>query len=265
MYINGEKIIEYYGKPYVKVNGNEPNFSECKWKEKSCEICNAELAKTVKCICIGKNSIPKGRRKNIKSVKIPGFHNAEYDFIDGRYLYNYCHLIGYQLSGDRSKGNLIIGTRYMNVQGMQHFEDEVAKYVRETGNHVLYRVCPISEGDNRVPFGVQMEAKSVEDNGDGIHFNVFCYNVQPGVFINYKNGDSNKDDEWCRKLFTRNNIYKDEEKVTHYYILNTYTHKFHKPGCNCVTNINEENKHIFKWPVQFLIDNGCKLCKNCKP
>lgn len=139
--------------------------------------------------------MPTQKRGKIGQVKPSGWQTAKYDSVDGKYLYNRCHLIGYQLTGENAnEKNLITGTRYLNVDGMLPFENMVADYVKETGNHVLYRVTPIFTGDNLVADGVQMEAESVEDNGDGILFNVFCYNVQPGIGIDYATGDNWEDD-----------------------------------------------------------------------
>lgn len=135
--------------------------------------------------------MPKEKRGSIGQVKPSGWQTAKYDFVDGKYLYNRCHLIGYQLTAENAnERNLITGTRYMNVDGMLPFENMVADYIKETGNHVLYRVTPVFNGNNLVASGVQMEAMSVEDKGAGISFNVFCYNVQPGVEINYADGKS---------------------------------------------------------------------------
>ena len=140
---------------------------------------------------VGIDLMPTEERGAIGQVKPSGWHTIKYEGIDGNYLYNRCHLIGYQLSGENAnEKNLITGTRYLNVTGMLPFEDEVADYVKQNNAHVRYRVTPIFEGDNLVASGVQMEAKSVEDNGAGILFNVFCYNVQPGVTIDYATGDS---------------------------------------------------------------------------
>ena len=135
--------------------------------------------------------MPTEDRESIGQVKPSGWHTVKYDIVDGKYLYNRCHLIGYQLSGENAnEKNLITGTRYFNVEGMLPFENMVADYVRETGNHVLYRVTPAFEGDNLVASGVQIEACSVEDRGEEISFNVFVFNVQPGVTIDYATGDS---------------------------------------------------------------------------
>ena len=131
------------------------------------------------------------KRGSIGQVKPTGWHTVKYDCVDGKYLYNRCHLIGWQLTAENAnKQNLITGTRYLNIEGMLPFENMVADYVKETGNHVLYRVTPVFEGSNLVASGVQMEAWSVEDDGEGICFNVYCYNVQPGVEIDYASGES---------------------------------------------------------------------------
>ena len=141
--------------------------------------------------CIGTDIMPTEERGNIGSVKPTGWHTVKYDVVDGNYLYNRCHLIGYQLSGENANTkNLITGTRYLNVDGMLPFENMVADYVKETNNHVMYRVTPIFESSNLLASGVEIEAKSVEDDGEGILFNVYCYNVQPGVEIDYATGDS---------------------------------------------------------------------------
>lgn len=269
--INGKEISEYYGKPYVEISSN-PIFLENEKKNKfpakynklgSFKISGEEYPIYSVCACIDMEHVSQGKYNGNKNKKMPDFFKAKYDFIKGKYLFNNCHLIGYQLSADKSKENLVIGTRYMNEIGMLKFENEVAEYVRATGNYVLYRVTPIFNENEQLIRGVQMEALSLEDKE--ICFNVFVYNVQPGVFINYANGDSKQVDEWCSKMFTRNNMYTIEEKGTQDYILNTYTNKFHKPGCNCVDNINENNKKDFKWPMQFLKDNGCKPCGSCRP
>lgn len=135
--------------------------------------------------------MPTKERGNIGKVKPTGWHTVKYDVVDGKYLYNRCHLIGYQLTAENAnEKNLITGTRYMNVEGMLPFENMVADYVRETNDHVLYRVTPVFEGDNLLADGVQMEAYSLEDDGESICFNVFVYNVQPGVWIDYATGES---------------------------------------------------------------------------
>lgn len=187
-------IPAYAGDPYVTINDNEPQFLETDLATSSYEY-YSDLDDLGRCgvvyACIGTDLMPTEERGNIGSVKPSGWHTVKYDIVDGKYLYNRCHLIGYQLSGENANvNNLITGTRYLNVEGMLPFENMVADYVKETGNHVLYRVAPVFEGNNLVASGVQIEAQSVEDQGEGILFNVYCYNVQPGVTIDYATGDS---------------------------------------------------------------------------
>ena len=182
----------YSGKAYVILNDNNPNFAEMSTKsfEKYADLDNLERC-GVAYACVGKDIMPTEERGAIGSVKPTGWHTIKYDIVDGKYLYNRCHLIGYQLTGENAnEKNLITGTRYMNVDGMLPFENLVADYVQETGNHVMYRVTPHFKGNNLLASGVQMEAYSVEDNGEGVCFNVYVYNVQPGITINYANGDS---------------------------------------------------------------------------
>ena len=141
--------------------------------------------------CASTDTMPTEERGTIGQIKPTGWHTVKYDCVDGKYLYNRCHLIGYQLTGENANTkNLITGTRYLNVEGMLPFENMVAEYVEETGNHVMYRVTPHFEGTNLLASGVQMEAYSVEDDGEGVCFNVYVYNAQPGITIDYKNGDS---------------------------------------------------------------------------
>ena len=187
-------LPEYGDSPYVIVNNNEPFFTENDMTADSFEY-YGELDGLGRCTVayasIGKDLMPTEKRGSIGSVKPTGWHTVKYDIVDGKYLYNRCHLIGYQLTAENAnKNNLITGTRYLNVDGMLLFENMVADYIKETNNHVLYRVTPIFTGDNLLADGVLMEAESVEDNGEGISYNVFCYNVQPGVKIDYVTGDS---------------------------------------------------------------------------
>lgn len=188
-------IPEYEDQPYVEINANEPFFTE---DEITTEVFEkySPLDKLGRCgvayanICM--ELMPTEKRGEISKVKPSGWHNKPYDFVDGRYVYNRCHLIGHQLAGeDANERNLITGTRYFNVEGMLPFENMVADYIRENPkNHLLYRVTPIYNGNNLVADGVLMEAFSVEDNGEGVKFCVFCYNVQPGVYINYATGEN---------------------------------------------------------------------------
>lgn len=189
-----EEIPEYDGEPYVVLNGNEPEFSEEEIETQSYEE-YSELDELGRCgvavANIGQDLMPTEERGAIGPVKPTGWHTVKYDNIDGKYLYNRCHLIGYQLTAENAnEENLITGTRYMNVEGMLPFENMVADYIKETDNHVLYKVIPVFEEENLVASGVQMEGYSVEDEGEEISFNVFVYNVQPGIEIDYETGES---------------------------------------------------------------------------
>lgn len=191
---NINEIPEYDGSSYVIINNNEPNFEDISKSGESFEV-YSELDSLGRCgeayASIGKDLMPTESRGSIGSVKPTGWHTVKYDNIDGKYLYNRCHLIGYQLTGENTnKNNLITCTRYMNTVGMLDFENKVANYIKSTGNHVLYRVTPIFKDENLLASGVLMEAYSLEDNGEGIKFNVFVYNAQPGITIDYKTGES---------------------------------------------------------------------------
>ena len=191
---NIDEIPNYSGEPYVILNDNEPEFSESEITidafEKYSKLdyldrCGVAFAN------VSVDTMSREERGSIGMIKPSGWHTVKYDIVDGKYLYNRCHLIGYQLTGENAnEKNLITCTRYMNTVGMLQFENQIAEYVKETNNHVLYRVTPIFDGDNLLAHGVQMEAFSVEDNGEGIKFNVFVYNVQEGINIDYETGNS---------------------------------------------------------------------------
>ena len=253
--------------PYIEVNGNVPEFTEDEITTESFEQ-YAELDALGRCgtafACVGQDLMPTEDRGSIGQVKPSGWHTVKYDCVDGKYLYNRCHLIGYQLSGENAnEQNLITGTRYLNIEGMLSFENEIADYVKETGTHVMYRVTPEFEGDNLVADGVQMEALSVEDDGAGVCFNVFAYNIQPGVEIDYATGESWLSGE--TKEIEEQREYTDEEKGTEDYMINTSTKKFHHPDCSSIINTKEENKESFNGPRQWLIENGYEPCGKCKP
>ncbi len=189
-------IPEYQGQIFIQLNDNVPSFSADELKavgyEKYGELDSLGRV-TVAVASLGSDTMPKQdeKRGDISKIKPTGWVQKKYDNISGKYLYNRCHLIGWQLSAENAnRKNLITGTRYFNVEGMLTFENMVADYIKETDNHVAYRVTPVFEGDNLLCKGVQIEAYSIEDRGDGISFNIFCYNVQPDININYKTGDS---------------------------------------------------------------------------
>lgn len=195
--VSVDEVPEYDGEPYVVINDNEPDFEEEDMTTQSFEE-YSDLDNFGRCqeayANVSQDTMPDEERGNISSVIPSGWENEEYDFVDGGYVYNRCHLLGYQLTGENAnEKNLITGTRYMNVEGMLPFENEVADYIWETDHHVLLRVTPIYDGDSLVANGVQMEAKSVEDDGKGVQFNVYCYNVQPGVEIDYETGENHEE------------------------------------------------------------------------
>lgn len=215
---------------------------------------------------VGTETMPTTERGSIGQVKPTGWQTIRYDHINGKYLYNRCHLIGYQLTAENAnERNLITGTRYLNIEGMLPFENMVADYIKETGNHVLYRVTPLYRGDDLLASGVQIEAESLEDHGEAISFNVYCYNNQPGVQIDYATGES------C--LSQNNSISTDpitaqpasEESTEKTYILNTNTHKFHYPSCTGVRDSKVENRETFLGLREDLIDQGYTPCKRCNP
>lgn len=228
------QIPEYTGSPYTVINDNEPEFEANDFSTEAFEN-YSELDDLGRCgvayanIC--QEIMPTEKRGAIGMVKPSGWHTVKYpELIKDRYLYNRCHLIGFQLAGENANTkNLITGTRYLNVDGMLPFEDEVADYVKETDNHVLYRVTPVFDGDNLVASGVQMEAESVEDDGAGVKFNVFCYNIQPGIGIDYATGDSWADDG---NAVVENTDTDNAEQTE--FVINTNTGKFHKPDCKSV-------------------------------
>ena len=189
-----ENIPQYSGEAYVTINENKPNFTDEDYTKDTFElysdldILNRAGVAFAK---VSKETMPTEERGSIGMIKPTGWHTVKYDIVDGKYLYNRCHLIGYQLTGENAnEKNLITCTRYMNATSMLKYENEVADYIEKTGNHVLYRVTPIFEGENLLATGAQMEAKSIEDNGAGISFNIFVYNIQDGITIDYKTGDS---------------------------------------------------------------------------
>lgn len=252
-------VPEFSGEPYVVLNGNEPDFTD---EEKTTESyehysdpdslgrCGVAEAN------IGQDLMPTEKRGAIGQVKPTGWHTVKYDQVEGKYLYNRCHLIGYQLTGENAnEKNLITGTRYLNVEGMLPFENMVADYVKETGNHVLYRVTPVFEAEELVARGVQMEAWSVEDEGDGVCFNVYVYNNQPGVEIDYRTGES-------RAAGAESSAEPAQDET---YILNVRSKKFHRPDCASVDSMREENRETFHGSREALIEQGYAPCGSCNP
>ena len=271
------EVPEYDGVPYVEINDNEPEFTEAELTTESYEE-YSELDPLGRCgtaeACIGEDLMPDGEREDISEVEPTGWENREYDIVDGGYVYNRCHLIGFQLSGENAnEENLITGTRYMNTEGMFPFENMVAEYVQETDNHVMYRVTPVFEGDDLVASGVQMEAESVEDGGAGICFNIYVYNVQPEIIIDYSTGanwaDTDSGNEKTADISAADDSDaengEDQEPKEQTYILNKNTKKFHKPECSSVDDIKAENKSGFTGTREELIEDGFDPCGKCRP
>lgn len=279
------EVSEYAGKPYVVINDNIPFFTKSNLPTESFEYYSDldELGRCgIACANVGQDIMPTKEREGIGQVKPSGWQTVKYDNIDGKYLYNRCHLIGYQLSAENAnEKNLITGTRYMNMEGMLPFENMVADYVKETGNHVLYRVNPLFEGNDLLAYGVLMEGFSVEDEGDGICFNVFAYNVQPDIVIDYANGDSYLDESMSAadevsetQGDAKSNTPAAQESIEQQtdpapagtdYILNTNSKKFHYPDCKSVKQMAEKNKQAYSGNRDDLIAMGYDPCQNCNP
>lgn len=293
-------IPVYDGTPYIQLEKNIPDFTEDEKKDTEAFETYSELDSLGRCGQAYANICPElqptEERGVIGNVRPSGWHTVKYnDLIDGNYLYNRCHLIAYCLAGENAnEKNLITGTRYLNTEGMLPFEEMVNDYVDKTGNHVLYRVTPQYEGDNLVASGVEMEGWSVEDAGTGICFHVYCYNVQPGIEINYADGTS-----WENASDNRKNAQKTESvgqesgctgqatglenditteqleiadddsdrrnKTAQTYILNTNTKKIHRSTCSSVSQMKETNKQTYEGTVEELENMGYAPCKKCNP
>lgn len=268
-------IPEFSGKPFAVINENRPNFTDSELTTHGYEQ-YSELDKLGRCgtatACACKDIMPTEERDGIGQVKPSGWHTVKYDNISGKYLYNRCHLIGFQLSGENANvKNLITGTRYINTEGMLPFENMVADYIKETNNHVMYRVTPVFYGDDLVARGVQMEAFSVEDNGDGICYNVFVYNSQPGIEIDYATGESRlaenveADTSNYDKQSDSDQAADSSLPQSGTYILNKSTKKFHYPSCSASKQIEADNRAEFFGDRNELIDDNYSPCKNCNP
>lgn len=259
-----EDLPEYSGEPYAIVADNEPDFSDAEFQTEAYEE-YSELDELGRCgtakANIGEELMPTKDRESISEVKPSGWINKEYDEVDGGYLYNRCHLIGFQLTAENAnEENLITGTRYMNTEGMLPFENMVADYIRETDNHVLYEVTPVFEDDNLVASGVLMEAESVEDDGAGISFYVYVYNVQPGIEIDYATGESCEAEDSKPELGSEKGQAAEET-----YVLNTNTMKFHEPDCSSVGDIKKSNLSEYSGTRENVIRMGYDPCGRCRP
>ena len=252
------QVPVYSGEPYVVVNANIPEFTNREKQATSYEF-YSELDIYNRCgyamACIGRDLMPIDERGSIGQVKPTGWQTVKYDSVDGKYLYNRCHLIGYQLTGENANPqNLITGTRYLNIEGMLPFENMVSDYVKETGNHVLYRVTPDFQGRELLARGVKIEGWSVEDHGAAICFNIYAYNVQPGIQIDYMTGESSEV------------LQQQETKIglTGFY-LNTSSKRFHAESCGQGRNIKQENREVYYGGRDSLLELGYLPAGCCEP
>ncbi len=284
----------YDGSPYVYVNDGEPTFTGEERAAAAGTEFYGELDALGRCTTtfavVGVETMPTEERGSIGEVRPTGWKMGKYDFVDGKYLYNRCHLLGFQLTGENANVcNLITGTRYMNVDGMLPFENAVADYIHATGNHVLMRVTPVFDGDDLVARGVHMMAESVEDGGDGVAFNVFVYNVQPGVVIDYRTGEnmaaedatplpavsgdgaeaSSGDGAGPQGSADGGTALSDSgagtDKGTTEYVLNTNSKKFHVPSCSSVDQMSAKNRQDVEDTRENIIARGFDPCKRCNP
>lgn len=276
--ISLENIPEYSGTAYVEINENIPEFTDEEKQNTTSFKKYSDLDFLGRCgvafANVGQDIMPTEKREAIGMIKPSGWHTVKYPkIIKDRYLYNRCHLVGFQLVGTNAdKRNLITGTRYLNVDGMLPFENQVVDFVKETNYHVLYRVTPIFKDNELVARGVQMEGYSVEDKGKGICFNVYVYNVQPEITIDYVTGNS----EPNTNVDINNDLKNNQNKInitdgnvttteTNTYILNDNTKKFHKPTCSSVKQMNDENKKEWNGNRETLLNQGYSPCDNCHP
>ncbi len=283
LYVDASMLPPYSGSPYIVLNNNIPGFSDAELTTAAFETyANTDaLGRCGVCYAnVGREIMPTEGRGPIGEVKPTGWQQNKYPGIvdsEPPYLYNRCHLIGFQLSGETAnERNLITGTRYMNVEGMLPFEDRIANYVKSTGNHVLYRVTPIFLGNNLLASGVEMEAKSVEDNGAGVSFHVYAYNVQPGIAIDYAtgvnalaNGASVPQAAPSAQAAPQASAAVGQAAQTvpseYSYVLNKNTHVFHYPDCKSVRDMKEKNKIYSSQSRDEIQNMGYKSCGNCHP
>lgn len=263
-----KEVPKYSGKSSVAVHGNKPYFTSREKQNTNTFESYHKLDKLGRCgvayANVSIDTMPTEARGEIGQIRPSGWHTVKYTgVVDGNYLYNRCHLIAYCLTAENAnKKNLITGTRYLNNEGMLPYETKTAQYIDKTNHHVLYRVTPVFEGSNLVASGVLMEAYSVEDHGKGLSFCVYCYNVQPGVTIDYATGDSQLSKKTAG---SQNKKGSSKENTSGTYVLNTNTKKFHKPGCYSVKQMSSKNKKNYKGSRKKLIKDGYSPCKNCNP
>ncbi len=267
-----EEIPVFEGYPIIEQNDNYPEFTVKDLTVQAFDVYSEldSLGRTGSAMaCIGKESLPHEERGLISDITPSGWKNSWYDSIEDGYVYNRCHLIGYQLTGNDTPNNLMTGTHYLNYESMLPYENWITMYISNTGNHVLYRVTPIYYGDNLVASAVRMEGYSVEDLGSGICFHFLAYNIQPGIAIDYATGETWPDES----VIVLSNDATEEatsefetvevQEIT--YILNTNSHKFHYPYCDSVIDMKEKNKAEFYGTREEAIAQGYEPCGRCNP
>ena len=275
------EVPAYSGDASITINNNVPEFTDRQLSSKESYQKYGRLdslGRATACTAlIDKDTMPVTGRGSIGMIKPSGWHLVKYDFINGKYLYNRCHLIAFCLTGVDGRSeylarDLVTGTRYMNIEGQLPFEEETADYIKDTGNHVLYRVTPVFRGRDLLCSGVHMEAESIEDHGSGIKFNVYCYNVQPGVAIDYASGDNHKV-SGSAALAGSDSSAVSEQKTDadtsqagrNTYVININTRKFHRPDCPSVKQTLAKNRKTVHEKRAALIKEGYSPCKNCRP
>ena len=263
-------IPAFSNKPFVALNGNKPTFTDAEITTKAYEFFS-ELDNLGRCgyvmSCVGQELMPTEDRGEIGHIRPTGWVQNKYDssLVSGGNLYNRCHLIGFQLTGENDNNrNLITGTRYMNWDGMVEFENMIADYVKETGNHVMYRVTPMFYENELVARGVKMEAYSVEDRGEGICFNVYAYNVQPGITIDYKTGNNWLSGEEGTGSGSAGDIWSDDLDDVKY-IVNASSKTVHIPTCSGVSSMSDKNKRGYDGELADLQAKGYSACGKCLP
>ena len=287
--ITFEELPEYIGEDFAILHDNIPEFTL--WQLKTEAFVSFSpldaLGRTGPGFaCLGKETLPQESRGSIGSIQPSGWQTVRYDdLIADKYLYNRCHVIAFALCGDNATPeNLFTGTRYLNITLMTQLENSISQYIQGTGNHVLYRVTPIYQGQNLVASGVQMEGYSIEDHGQTICFNVFVYNIQPGVLIDYKTGESRRDPEYVvptpspaeshapaeeeteTLLFSTEDVEAEAPARTSItYVLNTNTMRFHFPYCSSVNSMSERNRQDFTGTREEALALGYQSCRLCNP
>ena len=287
--IDPDKLPEWDGEPSIEINGGDPSFtdSELSAIKKQTEEDLSALDDQGRCgdvsACVSSETMPEGERDSIGMIRPAGWHLVKYDFVEGKYLYNRCHLIGWQLTGlNAEERNLITGTRYLNVDGMLPYENQVADFAESSDLHVAYRVEPVYKGDELIARGVHIEAESIEDKGESLAFNVYCYNVQPYVDIDYKTGESTADSDAPDSAessdssanqsgsssgsgSSQNAGAGSQDSTEQTYILNTNTKRYHLQGCRSLSQMKDKNKRTFHGSKKELSRMGYQPCGNCNP